>query len=113
MSVNQIEFFLGRYHDREWWLLTYALFKCTNREKNFNFLRRGDAPNPPAVFSFTTYMSFSMTTSYLILSRSYNENCSFPTTRMGWLPSNGICHRFPNLYGDGILTEGMLNENVV
>ena len=32
---------------------------------------------------------------------------------MDWLPSNDIFHRLPNLFGDGILTEGMLNENVV
>jgi len=54
-----------------------------------------------------------MATSYLILSRSYNGKWSFPTTRMDWLPSNGICDRPPNLFGDGILTEGMVNENVV
>ena len=32
---------------------------------------------------------------------------------MDWLPSNDICHRLSNLFGDVTLTEGMLNENVV
>ena len=98
------------------WSGDRSLILCSSVqiEKNFNFLKRGKIFQIPLLFSQPSQSwSFSMATSYLILSRSYNGKWSFPTTRMDWLPSNDICDRPPNLFGDGIFTEGMLNENVM